>query len=501
MRVAAGRPQLLRRSRGYVPSELPLPVAPAGARLLACGAEQKNTFGVAKGTRAWLGHHIGDLENYETLRSFSEGIAHFQRLFAVEPELVVHDLHPEYLSTKHALALEGVRPMGVQHHHAHLAACLAEHGEEGRAVGAIFDGTGYGSDGTVWGGELLLGDLCGFERVGMLFPVRLPGGAAAVRQPWRMACAWLGAALGGEAALPRALRGRRDRARLAAGRPSSREPGWPRRSPRAWAGCSTRWRRCAASAPRSTTRARQRSSSRRAATPASGARTSSPSRAPLVMDARPVVAELVGELEQGVAVPLVAARFHNAVAQATARACVLAAERGATETVGLSGGVFQNRRLLERSSELLGAAGLRVLVAERLPPNDGGIAYGQLAVAAARLAAEEAAVSEPADAAAILAEPVFAGGETKPFAELTLAEVEARAQELRDVSGWGPTAKVRSVAMEWGMLARSMAEQGAQSVGDVGPRGARGARAEALDRAARRQPALSRGAARPTLGA
>ena len=109
VRVAAGRPQLLRRSRGYVPSELPLPVAPAGARLLACGAEQKNTFGVAKGTRAWIGHHIGDLENYETLRSFSEGIAHFQRLFAVEPELVVHDLHPEYLSTKHALALEGVQ--------------------------------------------------------------------------------------------------------------------------------------------------------------------------------------------------------------------------------------------------------------------------------------------------------------------------------------------------------------------------------------------------------
>ena len=194
VRVAAGRPQLLRRSRGYVPSELPLPVATAGARLLACGAEQKNTFGVAKGARAWIGHHIGDLENYETLRSFSEGIAHFQRLFAVEPELVVHDLHPEYLSTKHALALEGVQLVGVQHHHAHLAACLAEHGEGGRAVGAIFDGTGYGGDGTVWGGELLLGDLCGFERVGMLFPVRLPGGAAAVRQPWRMACAWLGAA-------------------------------------------------------------------------------------------------------------------------------------------------------------------------------------------------------------------------------------------------------------------------------------------------------------------
>ena len=158
VRVAAGRTQLLRRSRGYVPAETALPVA-CRAQLLACGAEQKNTFGVAKGGRAWVGHHIGDLENWETLSSFTEGIAHFQRLFAVEPEVVAHDLHPEYLSTKHAMELDGVRLVGVQHHHAHLAACLAEHGETGPAVGAIFDGTGYGSDGTVWGGELLVGDL------------------------------------------------------------------------------------------------------------------------------------------------------------------------------------------------------------------------------------------------------------------------------------------------------------------------------------------------------
>ena len=136
---------------------------------------------MAKGERAWVGHHVGDLANYETLRSFTEGIEHFQRLFAVDPEVVAHDLHPEYLSTKYAPELEGVRLIGVQHHHAHLAACLAEHGESGPAVGAIFDGTGYGSDGTVWGGELLFGDLAGFERVGHLLPVRMPGGEAAIR--------------------------------------------------------------------------------------------------------------------------------------------------------------------------------------------------------------------------------------------------------------------------------------------------------------------------------
>ena len=195
VRVADGRPLVLRRSRGHVPDSLPLPLD-CGAHLLACGAELKNTFAVAKEGRAWVGHHVGDLKNYETLRSFTTGIDHFRRLFAVEPEVVAHDLHPEYLSTKHAQELEGVRLIGVQHHHAHLAACLAEHGESGPAIGAIFDGTGYGDDGTVWGGELLLGGLDRFERVGLLFPVRMPGGDAAVRQPWRMACAWLSGGAG-----------------------------------------------------------------------------------------------------------------------------------------------------------------------------------------------------------------------------------------------------------------------------------------------------------------
>ena len=175
------------------------PWRPRG-RCSPCGAHLKNTFCVAKGERAWVGHHIGDLQNWETLRSFREGVAHFEALFAVAPEVVAHDLHPGYLSTAEALAREGVETVGVQHHHAHLAACLAEHGETGPAVGAIFDGTGYGADGTVWGGELLVGDLARFERAGHLLPVRLPGGERAVREPWRMACAWLGAPAGRPAA-------------------------------------------------------------------------------------------------------------------------------------------------------------------------------------------------------------------------------------------------------------------------------------------------------------
>ena len=189
------RPMLMRRSRGYVPRSVDLPVE-AETDLLGCGAELKSTFCVAKGRRAWVGHHIGDLKNYETLTSFTEGVEHFERLFAVGPGVVAHDLHPDYLSTRYALERQGVETVGVQHHHAHLAAVLAEHGMDQPAVGAIYDGTGYGPDGTVWGGELLVGGLAECERAGMLFPVRLPGGEAAIREPWRMACAWLAVATG-----------------------------------------------------------------------------------------------------------------------------------------------------------------------------------------------------------------------------------------------------------------------------------------------------------------
>ena len=384
VRVGAGRPQLLRRSRGYVPDALALPVA-SDEHLLACGAELKNTFGVAKHGRAWVGHHIGDLENFETLSSFTEGIAHFERLFAVEPAVVAHDLHPEYLSTKYAMELDGVRLMGVQHHHAHLAACLAEHGETGPAVGAIFDGTGYGSDGTVWGGELLFGDLTHFERVGKLFPVRLPGGAAAVRQPWRMACVWLSEARGEAAPMPRELNGRVtprawrqvwELVRTEVASPLTSSMGRLFDAVAAMCGirAEVNYEGQAAVELEACSDPAERGAYPFALMDQGGR---------LVIDARPVISEVAREVKDGVPVPLVAARFHNAVAEVTARGCVLAADRGGTEIVVLSGGVFQNRRLLESVSELLGAAGLRVLVPERLPANDGGIAYGQLAVAAA----------------------------------------------------------------------------------------------------------------------
>ena len=364
-----------------------------GHHLLACGAELKNTFAVAKGGRAWVGHHVGDLKNYETLRSFVTGIGHFERLFAVEPAAVVHDLHPEYLSTKHAAELEGMRLIGVQHHHAHLAACLAEHGEAGPAVGAIFDGSGYGEDGTVWGGELLLGGLEDFERVGLLFPVRLPGGDAAVRRPWRMACAWLSAACGEEPALPRGLRGRvkpdrwrqvSELVRSGVASPLTTSAGRLFDAVAALAGVRSEVNyegqaaiELEAVADPGETGAYP--------LPLGGAESSG---APLVIDPRPAVREVVRDVERGIPAPRVSARFHNALAAATATGCEIAAARSGVETVVLSGGVFQNRLLMSRTVDLLRDAGLRVLIPELLPVNDGGISYGQLAVASARLERE-----------------------------------------------------------------------------------------------------------------
>ena len=420
--MAAGT-QTLRRSRGYVPGAIQLPV-PAPRPLLACGAELKSTFCVARGQNAWVSHHIGDLKNYETLLSFRVGVEHFQRLFAVTPEIVVHDLHPDYLSTGYALerasertsgdegrqrasdgtarASEAVSPAGalvrsadagietiaVQHHHAHLAACLAEHGETGPAMGAIFDGSGYGTDGTVWGGELLVGDLRDFVRAGHLRSVRLPGGDRAVNEPWRMACAWLTAAHsdGELPSLPVTLSGlltqerwetiaRLSRSELA---PLTTSAG--RLFDGVAALCGARavvtYEGQAAIELEGLVDPAERGAYRIEVSERDGM---------FELDPRPAVLALARDCAAGVPRGTVAARFHRGLARATADACARIAGARGLDTVVLSGGVFQNRVLLEATAERLRSIGLRVLVPRLLPPNDGGISYGQAAVAAAQL--------------------------------------------------------------------------------------------------------------------
>ena len=374
-------PLVLRRSRGRVPDRLPLPIA-AAAPILACGAELKSTFCLAKGRSAWVGHHVGDLKNWETLAAYRAGIDHFERLFAVAPAVVAHDLHPDYLSTSYALGREAVEHVAVQHHHAHLAAVLAEHGATGPAVGAIFDGAGLGTDGTVWGGELLVGDLTDCERAGHLWPVRQPGGDAATREPWRMACAWLGAA----AEAPTPAVAAVDPARRAAvagllrtgtAAPVTTSAG--RLFDAVAALCGLRaevtYEGQAAIELEAACDPGERGAYPLPLTVRSGA---------LVLDARATVAAAAADVRAGVATGRIAARFHHGLGDATAAACGRIAAERRLGTVVLSGGVFQNLALLERTRQRLAAAGLRVLVPRRLPANDGGIAFGQAAVAAAR---------------------------------------------------------------------------------------------------------------------
>jgi hydrogenase maturation protein HypF len=387
VRALDERATVLRRSRGVVPAALPLADG-AAAPILGCGAQLKNTFCLAKGRRAWVSHHVGDLENYETLSSYRDGVAHFQRLFAVSPEVIAHDLHPEYLSTKYAFEQTGVELIGVQHHHAHLAACLAEHGEHGPAVGAIYDGSGLGTDGTVWGGELLLGDLAEFRRVGNLRPVRLPGGERAIREPWRMARAWLEATGPEDPALPPTLAGRVD------------EASWNRVGELARSGLASPWTSsmgrlfdavaamcgiCPAVSYEGQAAIELEAACRDAA--GSGYTFGClGGEDGLVLDPGPAIRAVLEDVAAGRQVGVIARRFHDAVADITVTACVRLAHAHQTELVVLSGGVFQNRRLLERTLKGLRRAGLRGLIPERLPANDGGISFGQVAVGARRLA-------------------------------------------------------------------------------------------------------------------
>ncbi len=377
VRAVPGRaPLVMRRSRGWAPSPLALPV-PAPRHILACGAELKSTACVAKDARAWVSHHVGDLGDWETLRAYRATVAHLERLFAVRTEIVAHDMHPDYRSTAYALERDGAARVAVQHHHAHLAACLAEHGETGPAAAAILDGAGYGTDGTIWGGEILVGDIRGFRRAAHLRPVRLPGGDAAVREPWRMACAWLAEATGAETPdVPVALDGRVDAAAWRAVARLARAP----RSPVT----SSAGRLLDAVAALCGLRVRVTYEGQAAVELEAACDPSERGAYPWDgLDPRPAVAAAAGDLAAGVPVGVVAARTHAGLACAVAGACTDAAAAAGVGLAVLSGGVFQNRLLLGDVATRLDAAGLRVLVPERLPPNDGGISYGQAAVAAA----------------------------------------------------------------------------------------------------------------------
>ncbi len=393
VRTSGGRESVLRRSRGYVPEPLQVRM-PFLQPVLACGAELKNTFCLAKGQHAFMSPHIGDLENAETLRSFTDGIAHFRRLFDIEPRLIAHDLHPDYLSTKYAVDLAdadpvGVDLVGVQHHHAHIASCLADNGTAGPVIGVAFDGTGYGPDGTIWGGEFLIADLTSFERAGCLDPVPMPGGAAAIRQPWRMAAAYLAASY--PAGLPTAIavRDRNDQLWAAVTAMAARRVNAPLTSSAgrlfdavaALLGVrdAINYEGQAAIELEQLTDVTERGSY-----PVTVTTHAALAGAQLRVAGADLVRAAAEDLAAGVPVPVIAARFHNSVAAVILTVCARLREQSSLGVVALSGGVFQNLLLTTQVVTRLTDTGFRVLVHGRVPCNDGGISLGQAAVAGAR---------------------------------------------------------------------------------------------------------------------
>jgi hydrogenase maturation protein HypF len=430
VRMVDGAPAFIRRARGYAPLPVPLPF-PCSVPMLGVGPHLKNTFALAHGDSVFVSQHIGDLETLETLEHFREALRRFRTLFRVEPEMVVRDLHPGYLSTRIAREMAeewGLpEPLGVQHHHAHVAAVAAEHGVEGPVVGVAFDGTGYGDDGAVWGGEILVADLEGYRRAGHLRYAPMPGGEAAIRQPWRMALGY--ASLEGEAgpvsgwgggAVPgRALEGVPEgdvelavmQIRRSINTPLTSSMGRLFDAASAVLGV----RRHAEYEGRAAMELEAVASGglrpgwaggRNAVLPwPSGGHSLDPGPGgehhaggmslcfpfqrseggAWVMDPVPLLVGLGEEIRRGGRVAELAAAFHETVAATTAALVTEVCREEWLDTVALGGGVFQNALLTGLLAQRLRDLGLRVLFPRALGPNDGAISYGQVAVAAARL--------------------------------------------------------------------------------------------------------------------
>ncbi|MGA3129650.1 MAG: carbamoyltransferase HypF [Terracidiphilus sp.] len=394
MAVVDGAPQLIRRARGFVPLGVPLPFN--SPPLLAVGGHLKNVFTLARGRFAYQSQHLGDLENITGLDFFCEALEHLMYTFEIEPEAVAHDLHPGYLSTSWAkewAAERGLPLIAVQHHHAHIAACMAEHGIEGAAIGLSLDGTGYGTDGTIWGGEVLIARPDGFERYAHLDYVPMPGGEAAIREPWRMALGALHAA-GFDVESPEVLdllTVKRQDAHVLK-RMIERELNTPLTSScgRLFdavaavvlgrgvvdyeAQAAIELEGCANDEPYETSPY---------AVPITG--TDLKRHIPARINLKLLWEGILEDLRNGVSKPQIAARFHSAIASAFVQAACSARSATGIKSVALSGGCMHNRRLAQLLRAGLEANDFQVFQHRNVSPGDGGLSYGQIVVAAAIL--------------------------------------------------------------------------------------------------------------------
>jgi hydrogenase maturation protein HypF len=386
VRVHEGHELPMRRSRGYAP--LPVHLPREVTTVLAVGAELKSTFCLTKTNYAYMSPHIGDMENLETLEAMERGLAHFCAIFRCEPQKVVCDLHPGYLSTKWAQQFcekSGLPLVQVQHHYAHVASLMAEHGMDGseQVLGVSFDGTGYGTDGAIWGGEIMLADYASFQRVARLKYVSLPGGDAAVKRPYRMALAHLMAAgIAWDEDLPCVAAAPADERRVLR---RQIENGFncvnTSSMGRLFDAIASLMGVChvASYEAQAAIELEMVSSTADRGYPFDLIDSDA-----LVIDPAPALRAVVSDLRAGVPRSVMAARFHAGVAEMIAEVCKRLRAGGAPLVAGLTGGVFQNVRLLSDAKVRLERQGFRVLTHQIVPPNDGGLALGQAVLGAAR---------------------------------------------------------------------------------------------------------------------
>ncbi len=388
VRVAGAHAVIHRRARGYAPLPVRLPVA-APQPIIAVGPHLKNTFTLVRGDQAFVSPHIGDLEGLEALEHWRQSFARYRTLFRIEPTVAVRDLHPGYLSSRVADELALSRTIVVQHHHAHIAAVAAEHGVTTPVVGLAFDGTGYGDDGNVWGGEVLVADLAGYRRAAQLRYVALPGGDLAAREPWRVALGYEALARAQTKSFSLAYYGVPMATRVGAGQQLSRGVNSPLASSMGRlfdAAAAVLGVRRFATFEGQAAMELEALAGDTAATPLPFPIVDGAER--LILDPVPLLIALGEGRQHGVDVSLLAARFHESIAHAAAEVALRVATDAGIDTVVLGGGSFLNARLLTSIERRLRQARLKVLVARQLGPNDGAISYGQAAVAAWRMAHE-----------------------------------------------------------------------------------------------------------------
>src|SRR5208337_4284292 len=386
VRVAGGIPRQLRRSRGFVP--VPVFLKDDQPSVLAVGGELKNTICLTKGKHAFLSQHVGDLENVESYSFFHEAIQHLERILQIRPEIIAYDLHPNYFSTKWALQQSGAKLVGVQHHHAHIASCMAENHLEGRVIGFALDGTGYGTDGNIWGGEVLIAGYEGFERAAHFEYVPLPGGEAAIREPWRMAVSYLAHHFGREFLNLRIpFVGQLDRAKTELLlHMVERKVNSPLTS-----SCGRLFDAVAAliGIRQEVNYEAQAAIELEMAMAASEDETAYPMKLlpeddHWIIGTRPLFEALLDDLGQNLPVAAISRRFHNGLVEGFVQLATLLRKKTALQRVCLSGGTFHNFYLSQQLEARLSETGFEVFTQKEVPSGDGGLSLGQALVAAAK---------------------------------------------------------------------------------------------------------------------